>query len=130
MRLPRDKGDMDAAEALCAAPSAALVPHINELLEWLQDMNWPVARPVAQALARCGVALVEPCRHVLHSSDDIWKLWVLHFVRDVDGRVVLALDAEIRRLRDAPTAGELAEDVPEAAAFLLAMELDNNGFLL
>ena len=81
---------MDPAVALAAIPPDALVPHIPELLTWLQDINWPIARPVAAALSRCGIALVEPVRSILLSDDDIWKTWILGFLRDVSPDVRLA----------------------------------------
>ncbi|WP_373273219.1 DUF5071 domain-containing protein, partial [Vibrio parahaemolyticus] len=54
------------------------------MLEWLQDLNWPVADPVSQRLLQLNLELVEPLLLILSSDDDVWKYWIvssfLHYV--------------------------------------------------
>ncbi len=122
MQLPRDKQDIAAALALQAVPVDELGPHIPVLLEWLRDMNWPVARPVAAALARCGIQLVAPLRAALSSTDDIWKYWIVsHLLLEVDGHVRHSVADLIVRIRNAPTAGEITEEVHLAAGDVLIL---------
>src|SRR4029079_13280270 len=107
IRLPTTKSDTELAEQLSTVPVEELSQHIPELLEWLQDWNWPVSRPIAAALSRCGAELVEPVRTVLQSNDDIWKLWVLSgSLPNVNVVVRDALREEILRIARRPTAGE------------------------
>jgi hypothetical protein len=116
LRLPRHKQDLDVVDELRGASLEDLRPQIPALLTWLQDMNWPVARPIADILAQCGIDLIEPVRSVLRSSDDVWKYWLLSdLLTQVDGAVRVALTDEILRLINEPTAGEAAEEVDRAA---------------
>lgn len=116
MELPRDKFDLQCVEALKAEPLHLLRPHIPELLEWLKDMNWPVARPVAELLANCGNDLVEPVRKVLRGDDAIWKAWVLsELLCHTTANVRIELQEEVLRLLKQPTSDERCEGVVEAA---------------
>src|SRR3954454_25322905 len=48
--LPRDKLDVAGARAVIALGYPAVAPVLGDLLEWLQDCNWPVSRPIADFL--------------------------------------------------------------------------------
>jgi hypothetical protein len=122
MKLPTDKADVATADALADADPARLGPYIVELLDWLQDGNWPVARPIAVALSRCGMALVNPVRHILGSDDDIWKYWVIsRLLGDVDREVWRALEPDLLRIVNQPTPGEVEESVALAARDVIFM---------
>src|SRR5688500_18615540 len=45
--VPRNKHDRKRAAAAIAAGYPAVAPVLPEMLEWLQDMNWPVAQDLA-----------------------------------------------------------------------------------
>jgi hypothetical protein len=48
--LPRNTHDHQAASAVIALGYPAVAPILPDLLEWLQDYNWPVSRPIAEFL--------------------------------------------------------------------------------
>ncbi|MEO1013484.1 MAG: DUF5071 domain-containing protein, partial [Bacteroidota bacterium] len=48
--IPKDKLDIEMAEKLNQYPYEEIKPIIPDLLEWIKDMNWPVARTVAEYL--------------------------------------------------------------------------------
>jgi hypothetical protein len=122
LHLPQHKQDVSALDDLHGASREELRPHIRELLAWMQDMNWPVARPIAETLRRCGTDLIEPVRSVLRSADDVWKYWVLSgLLAQVDDAVRVPLLDDISRLANAPTPNEAAEEVDLAAAEVLAL---------
>ncbi len=110
--LPTDKGDTAAVHRLSKMDRETLVPLVPMLLEWLQDMNWPVAGPVAMILRDYPHEFEEPVRAVLQGQDDVWKYWVVSKLL-VDGPPQLrsALSDEIFRIVNAPTLGEQAEKV-------------------
>ena len=114
--LPADKHDCEAIARLKAAGRAAVVPLVPRLLEWIQDMNWPVARPVVELLSDYPDELVTPVRAVLRGDDDVWKYWVVSELL-VDGPEELrdALSEDVMRIVNAPTPGEVAEEVHLAA---------------
>ena len=107
---------MASVEALMALPSEEIIPNIRPLLEWLRDINWPVAGPVAKLLSRHGNELIEPIREVLNSDDAIWKNWVLsELLCHTASSVRLALSEEIERIIEQPTDAEKDEEVVESA---------------
>ncbi|WP_442952822.1 DUF5071 domain-containing protein [Paenibacillus sp. Soil522] len=51
---------------------------IPQLLEWLQDMNWPIAKDIEDVLADFGDHLIPHIRAVLNSYDGVWKFSLLY----------------------------------------------------
>lgn len=78
--LPRDKLDLERAEAIVAQGYPAVAPVLPTLMLWLQDSNWPVCDVFAPFLATIGAPLVSEVRRVLESDDEIWKYWVLLYI--------------------------------------------------
>jgi len=50
---------------------------IPELLEWIQDMNWPGAQDIADLLSTIDDEIVPYVKQVLKSGDGIWIIWLL-----------------------------------------------------
>lgn len=116
--LPEHKADVDKLPALAA--SLLTDEQLPPLLEWLQDMNWPVAEGVSHLLSAYPAALVPHINNVLHSGDAIWIYNVLN-------RIVLHSPPEVQRryrtslsrLATAPTDDERDEEVDLLAAHIL-----------
>jgi len=75
--VPTDKSDLERASAAVEAGYPAVAPVLRELVEWLQDYNWPVARVLVPFLQSIGAPLVPHIWRVLRSDDDVWKYWVI-----------------------------------------------------
>lgn len=78
--VPRDKHDIERVNALVAAGPLAAIPVLDELLSCLQDINWPIAPPIADLLVLVGDPLIPHLKKVLRSGDDMWIYWVLNYV--------------------------------------------------
>jgi hypothetical protein len=118
--LPADKSDMAACRRLEAASDLEVVGHLRELLEWLQDMNWPVARLVATRIAGLGLPLTEPLREILRGNDDTWKYYIINNFLPTTGRQVLeSLLPDLNRIVMSPTSGEEREELPQSVRDLL-----------
>lgn len=50
---------------------------IPELLEWIQDMNWPGAQEIVDLLITADDEIVPYVKKVLKSGDGIWIIWLL-----------------------------------------------------
>jgi len=110
--VPKDKFDDEACANLQAASDEDLLPYIADLLECLQDLNWPIAGPVAERLSLLGNELVEPVLHILNSDDEMWKYWIIsHFLYLVSDEVFQALRFKLNSICLHPTASEIAEEV-------------------
>lgn len=75
--LPIDKDDVAAIEAIRAHGYPAVQPILLDLLKWIRDESWPVAKPAREFLATIGPRLAPHVREVLGSRDDPWKAVVL-----------------------------------------------------
>ena len=114
--VPSSKFDIATAERAVEAGWPAVEPVTPELLEWLQDYNWPVSRILAPFLARIGPPLVPYLRPILVGEDAIWKYWIIAAVlADAPLEVIESLGPELARIVGDPTAREVEEEVPEVA---------------
>jgi hypothetical protein len=97
--VPRDKYDIERVEALVAAGPEAAISILPELLEWIQDMNWPVALPLSEYLVTIGEPLIPHLRKIL-TSDDHWWIYsvLLHIVEDLPVELVRSLKPELDQL--------------------------------
>jgi hypothetical protein len=117
--VPIGKGDDVACQNIKVASDQELIPHIEALLECLQDLNWPIAGPVSERLSKLGVELVAPIQNILLGIDEVWKYWIisdlLYQVRD---EVFCELRFTLNRIRLHPTKSEREEEVFDAVCEL------------
>jgi Domain of unknown function (DUF5071) len=91
-------------------------PVLPQLLEWLKDYNWPVARVLAPFVAQIGDPLVPYLKPIFDGNDLIWKHWIIDVVlSDTPLSVVKQFRDELEHLVKDPTQHEVAEDLPEVA---------------
>jgi len=75
--VPKDKYDLSSVRELGSKSDDDLEPYIEELLNWVQDLNWPVALPICKRLSEYRKDLNKPLLKVLNSNDAIWKYNVI-----------------------------------------------------
>ena len=75
--IPETKHSLDKAQKLVDLGYPAVAPVLREIFEWVQDINWPVAKIFAPFLANIGQHCHEHIEFVLMSDDSMWKYWVL-----------------------------------------------------
>ncbi len=75
--VPAHKSDLETADAAISAGYPAVEPVLTELLEWLKDFNWPVARRLQPILASIGLPLVQPIDRAFASNDETWQYWII-----------------------------------------------------
>jgi Domain of unknown function (DUF5071) len=114
--VPLSKFDTETAGRAVAAGWPAVEAVLPQLLEWLQDYNWPVSRVLAPFLASIGEPLVPYLRSILQGPDAIWKYWIITaVVADAPVTVVDALRPDLQRLVEKPTPQEAEAEVPKVA---------------
>lgn len=117
--LPSDKMETEKAKAIVALGFPAVAPVLRLLVEWMQDINWPVAKTLQPFLASIGAPLAPHIRHVLETDDDIWKYYVVCFVVGKSDELARVLKPELLRLASLPTPGEVDEEVDQMAREIL-----------
>jgi hypothetical protein len=114
--LPRHKSDLSAAEAAVALGWPTVEPIALQLLTWLQDINWPVAHILAPFFERIGADLAPYIRQIIQTQDDVWKYYVIEAVVCRSRPLAHALEGELLRIAQSPTASEHMEEVDRVAS--------------
>jgi len=118
--LPTDKYDTRGAEALVKRGFPAATPVLPQLLEWIRDGNWPVARVLAPFIATAGTSLVPHAQRILRGDDNTWKYFLLQDVVAKSTSLAALLRPDLERLSRQATGGEMAEGLPSMADSLLS----------
>jgi hypothetical protein len=119
-KLPRDKFDFERVNKIKKSEKKDIIPLLPGLLEWIQDMNWPIAPEIAEILMTFPKEIVPHIRNVLSTDDDIWKFWCLEYlVKKFSTEDKELLKTELIRLSTTPTEGEMLEEVDLKAREIL-----------
>lgn len=114
--VPRHKADLDRVTAVRQQGYPAIAPILGELLGWMADSNWPVARPLSQYLLSLGEPIIEPVRLSLRGTDAIAK-W--HLIQQIMAHMPRSdaslLKDDLERLVFRPTNDDVAEEVHSVA---------------
>lgn len=115
--LPRHKSDNDRVEMIKKMDRDKILPLLPNLLEWIQDMNWPVASSVLELLLTFPEEIVPYVQDVLTSSDDDnWKWFILHYlVIELPKESRVQFREYLTRVSETPKRNELAEELDEIA---------------
>lgn len=118
--LPRSKNDIDRARQIAKFGFPDVAPVVPELLEWLQDGNWPVSRVLSPFLVSLGHSILPELRTVLRGQDAVWKYWCLSLViAHLPMESLIELRDDIRQLAEQPSTDEIREEVDHLAKQVL-----------
>ncbi|MEZ5344476.1 MAG: DUF5071 domain-containing protein [Pyrinomonadaceae bacterium] len=117
--IPKDKHDIENAQRAIEIGYPAVEPILPELLEWLQDLNWPVARVLAPFLSSVGKPLVPYICEIFKTDDDMWKYWIITTILEESVELANAFRNEIERIAYSPTDNEKDERLNDTALDLL-----------
>jgi hypothetical protein len=119
--IPEHKGDIDKIELISALPFLKLKIISKELLEWLQDLHWPVSKPIANILKPYTNNLKEEIIEILKSNDDLWKYnIIICFFMEGNIKLDNTLKIELQKITNNPTQSEKEEEVDKIAQEALA----------
>lgn len=115
--IPKDKFDFETIGKLKMYSFEEIEPIIPNLLEWLQDMNWPISKSIADFLIPFSEKISPEILKILQGKDEMWKYWILlTFGKITKDKLVLQ---EITRIVQNPTKDEIDNDVLEIAKEIL-----------
>lgn len=78
--IPKDKFDKSTIYELCQLADNEIQPIIFDLLEWLQDCNWAVAREILPIIILHQNVAMPYILTILQGDDVMWKYWVIGLV--------------------------------------------------
>lgn len=116
--LPKDKHDIQAVERCINIGYPKIIPILPELLTWIQDMNWPVAKVLAPFLSTIADHLETEIRTVFQSNDETWKYSLMTEIIVNSSKLRTNLNDELLRLAEKPTESEQIEKLD-----LIAMDI-------
>lgn len=78
--LPKDKFDIKSIQGLYDYKYPFYKPILNNLYEWIQDINWPVANIIIPLLIKAEFDNIPILKNILSGNDVQWKYTVLNYV--------------------------------------------------
>ena len=117
--VPKDKSDLETAQRAVRAGYPAVEPVLYELLEWIQDYNWPVAHVLYPFLASIGAPLAPQIRRVFAGEDYVWQYWICGLFEDSFALYSIFRE-DIHRIASSPTHQERTEGLDEVCADVIA----------
>ncbi|MFD2114795.1 DUF5071 domain-containing protein [Paenibacillus yanchengensis] len=121
-KLPRNKFDFERVNTIKKMNKKDIVPLLPGLLEWMQDMNWPIAPEVANILISFPKEIIPHIKDVFSTSDDIWKFWCLEYlVKELPSQYMELLRSDLIKLATTSTMGEELEEVDKKASQILLL---------
>ena len=119
--VPKHKHDIETAEKLKQYSYYQIKPIVPDLFKWLQDINWPVSRPVADYLTGITPYITNEIIHVLKTNDAEWKYFVLLVFNHTisNERILLELERIMNNdsFNESPDVQELARVMLERRAY-------------
>lgn len=120
--LPRNKHDFERVNKLKKMDRTELLPLLPGLMEWIQDMNWPIAEEVAELLLTVPNEIIPLIIEVLATNDNVWKYWCLEIlVKRFPNELRKSFKSDLIRLIERPTPGEKLEELDEIALEILQL---------
>jgi hypothetical protein len=117
--IPSTKFETEKASALVQLGYPAVEPVIPQILEWLQDISWPVGQVFQPFLVAIGEPLAPYVRAILSGKDDGWKYSLLRAIVNQSPELARALRPELERVAESPSHGESKEEVDQVAVRIL-----------
>lgn len=78
--IPKDKFDNSTISQLCKLTDNEIQPIIFDLLEWLQDYNWPIAKDILPIVVLHQNIAMPHILKILQGNDTIWIFWIIELV--------------------------------------------------
>lgn len=120
--VPKHKSDKSHLKEIQELSDDEIRPILFLLLEWIRDINWPVASEVLLILAKHQKEVIPLISQVLNpeESDCVWKYWIIKELLPLFSYNNLKLIIpNVRRIAINPTKDEVIEEVDCVASDFL-----------
>lgn len=114
--VPKDKHDISNINKLYNLSDEEMKPIVYDLLEWIQDYNWPVAQELVPLLKEREDIIFPYMSDILRGDDFMWKYWIMDLIiPDFSIEHKNALKDDILVLINDPDIDEDTESIREIA---------------
>ncbi|MDE7446247.1 MAG: DUF5071 domain-containing protein [Lachnospiraceae bacterium] len=120
--VPKNKFDFSGMDELRLLSDEEIMPILPALLEWMMDMNWPIAREMPELLSKHQRVLIPVIIEALRpeQSECDWKTYIIQFLLPLlDEDYLRMLKISLERIAESPTWGEESEGTNIEARELL-----------
>jgi hypothetical protein len=100
MKVPKNKTDFESLEGIT---KEEIIEYQDLLLEWLEDINWPVSTQVIKVLSPYISSIEQGIIKVLKSSDYEWAYNVVLHLLTTTNELPESIIYEIRRICETHT---------------------------
>lgn len=110
--VPKDIFDCSGIEELRNLSDEEIIPVLPELLAWMKDMNWPVAKEMPSLLALHQKEVIPYIIEALKPEqlECDWKTYIIDFLLPLlDKKYLEMLRISLERIVEKPTWGEIDE---------------------
>lgn len=76
--IPTNKEDLEFTHELKSMNIYDIKKDVPELLEWIQDGNWPQAPFIYEYFINYVNEIEDEILKILRSNDEMWKYWVIN----------------------------------------------------
>ena len=78
--VPKDKHDISNINKLYNLSDEEMKLIVYDLLEWIQDYNWPVAQELIPLLKEREDIIFPYMSDILRGDDFMWKYWIMDLI--------------------------------------------------
>ncbi len=123
--IPKDKFDNSTINQLCMLTDNEMQPIIFNLLEWLRDYNWPIARDILPIVILHQNIAMPHILTILQGNDIMWKYWIIELVIPylIDPNKQL-VKSELERLSSVEIINEDIDEIVKLVKKCLAFYFD------
>lgn len=114
--VPKDKHDVSNIDKLYNLTDEEMKTIVYDLLEWVQDYNWPVAQELIPLLKEKEDIIFPYMSDILRGDDFMWKYWIMDLlIPEFTFEHKSALKDDILLLINDPDIDEDTESIREIA---------------
>lgn len=114
--VPKNKHDVSNINKLYSLTDDEMKLIVYDLLEWIQDYNWPVAQELVPVLKKREDIIFPYMSDILRGDDFMWKYWIMDLIiPDFSFEHKNALKDDILALINDPDIDEDTESIREIA---------------
>jgi hypothetical protein len=118
--IPKHKFDLESIDKLNEIKIEELKPILSELFEWIQDINWPIAKKLIEFLLKFGSDLIPEIKKTLKSDDDVFEYsCMVYLLPGLSNNILIELKEDLLRIAYNPTDQERKAELDLTAKDIL-----------